>query len=539
MGLTVPTRPAEAFDLAAIKNASLAELQWQETGAKTDSATGVSIIDGTFSPGLYTARVAPPGTEMRTVTMKSGARLYLPPCAGGCGAVPVAVMANHTAVEAAIGGEFVGVVRDEAVYAELARDFMLAIVVHGQHQDDPAAFGYDAGAAGWRDSFVNDGLVDLAVRNGCALVDLQTSNFGYFLARTNMLALTLALRQVEAAGLSWNGRAALSGSSKEGYAAWIVSAVDDRIQLVHAGGFQRKVVDDVSFYEYNSACGPNGALNKVDIPFTLAFRDWLKGVGTPARPVLAVADFPQGDSKPSAFILHGDVGMVLSPSYAMHDAGQFTIGQDTGFLDAFSADRVRYERLAQSPGEAFEHAWHLTIRGHMIAVLAATELLPAFDSWIDVIAAEAQDDGVTISISAQVLSAQVLGSTAVTLYWAESPNREFHDLGQTPWNAVALTLQGDRYVGAFTPQAGQQVAWLVSAEEKIAAPDGQLHPRRDSSPIRLMRELPRLSCTQLPVVCTSAAIPARSTTTTARRLFMRASMARPAPDKSAAPSGLL
>lgn len=493
-GTILPTRPSEAFNIANIKNATLADLLWQQTGAKTDTATGVRIIDGTFSPGSYTTLVKN-STTLKTVTMKSAARFYYPTVcgSGSCSTLPIAVFANHLSALTA---------DNEAVFVQFANQFKVAILVHGEDEQDAVNFGYSAGDD-WRNAFVNSGISDIITRNANVLVNLQTSNYGYFLARTNMLALTLAIRGLEAADITWNKKAGLSGSSKEGYASWIVSAVDDRFQLVNIGGFQRLSVDGLSMYEYNSACGPNGASTiseNVNIPAQLTFRDWLKNRNTSkASPVIMVADFPFSDLKPLRYILHGDVGFAdVTSDYFMHDSVQFTITEDTAFLDSFKAIPIRYERMAQSPSHEYEANRQTVLRGQMVRVLASADLISAFDSWAKVTSANVDDTGTKITITTRV---QTSGATpAVNVYWAESPNREFNDADQTPWNKVQLNVDGGVYKGSFTPTAGQEVAWFIEVEEHMQVPSGDSYPRRDATPIHLLRELPKLSCTSYPAL---------------------------------------
>ena len=495
LGPTVPTRPREAFDLAALQAATLQDLRWVSLATRTDTNTGVRIIDGEFSPGPYTARVAPPGTEVRTVTMKSAARVYVPTaCRNGCQSLPVLVFADHVAIATRSP-------ETEAVYVKIADAADAMVVVHGESNADPQAFGYRTEDVSWRDAMVNDGLADLAARNACRIVDLQTSNYSYFLARTNMLALTLGIRLLEAGNATWNGRAGLSGSSKEGYAAWIIGAVDDRFQIINAGGFQRHTVDGFSMYEYNSGCGPNGARAMVDIPWSLAFRDWLKAQGQAAQPVFVVAAFPPADIQVNRLILHGDVGMVYPTGYAMHDSGAFTIAQDTAFLTSFRAVPHRYFRLSQSTTKQEEDQWRRRIRGSLAKTLVSPGLEAEFDSWGQVVEATAADDGGEIKVSATV---QVSGANpySVELYWAHSPNREFHDLHQAPWNMVSMRKVGSAWEGTFTPPTtDNEVAWYVQIEESVALPGGTTLPRADSSPIQLLRELPKLSCTGYVPIC--------------------------------------
>ena len=88
-------------------------------------------------------------------------------------------------------------------------------------------------------------------------------------------------------------------------------------------------------------------------------------------------------------------------------------------------------------------------------------------------------------------------------YWNSSPNRQFNDAGQSPWQQVELFASGGGTTfagGPVTPPAGEEVAWFVTAEQVVDFGGGVQIPRHDSTPIRLLRELPPLSCGSVPAI---------------------------------------
>ena len=63
--------------------------------------------------------------------------------------------------------------------------------------------------------------------------------------------------------------------AKEGYASWIVSAIDTRVKYYAMDNFMRYGVEAMNFYEYNSGCGPrNSPDGRVQIADMLRQRDW-------------------------------------------------------------------------------------------------------------------------------------------------------------------------------------------------------------------------------------------------------------------------
>lgn len=471
----VPALPAAAFDLGAIKAASLETLGFVTTSDTT--VDGVRMLDGTFSPGTYVGPVAD-GSHVETIVMKSRARVFFP--AAATGALPILVHAAHldTLVPTL-----------EVAHRELVTGLGIAVVVHGELSDDWVTLGYAPTADG-RGHLTNDGLAWLVYHNACALTDLLTGNYGYALAKTNMLALSLGARVLESVGNSAGG-AALYGASKEGFATWICAAVDDRLIVAAPGRFHRQDLEGLAMLAKNSGCGPNGASATVDVPATLTALDWFanSAAGRTAARLMVVADFAV-DLKPEALVINSDLGM-----WWQHDGIFFTAGDDTHFLDSFAAKPFRHERYFETtqgspePGQAAE----LGKLGHLLSTGSPAVALAA---WPTIEAATATDTGAAISFSVRVKSDPDV--THVRIYGTYSPDRELNDSDQATWTALELAPEtaGSRtWVGqaAAVPPAGNEIAWYAEVEETIAA-GGRSFPRRHVTPIRFLRERPALSC---------------------------------------------
>jgi hypothetical protein len=465
-GSLTPSQPAEAFDLGSIQSANLDELLWSETNSKV--VNGVRIVDGTWSPGAYTGPVAD-GGSLSTITLKSKARLYAPEQATA--ALPIIVYANHYAQYVTIA---------EASFVKIASYLQVALLVHGEYPDDGLAMGY-TDPINFRGDMLNAGLTDMIKRNLNAVVDLQTSNFMFALARTNMLAFTLAERLLESAGHT-GAKGAMFGVSKEGYAVWLSAAVDDRLVAISPQNFQLLDLAGYDAYEYNSGCGPNGSSSAVNIPSSLYMRDWLRttAAGKQAAKTALVSEFTD-KLLPRFFMIAGDAGMP-----GIHDGIFFSIGADSAFLSAFTHPVRSFRSIGETGNTALQR---LALLANTIT---AADLNSAIAAWVKIESASADDAGSTVTVRATVSG----GSAArrVYVFWNQSPNREFNDTSQTSWSSVELIPDGTgSFSGTLVPVADQEIAWFVQAEDDIDV-GGVLITRTDATPISFLRELPKLSC---------------------------------------------
>jgi hypothetical protein len=309
-----------------------------------------------------------------------------------------------------------------------------------------------------------------------------------------MLALTLATRLLEARGET-AGRAGLWGASKEGYATWLASAVDDRLVVAGPEGFERQCLECIATYEHNSGCGPNGSSPIVDVEAQLTILDWISHnpAGIAAAGAVLVERFA-AELLPAAILIAGDTGLP-----GVHDGNHFTMAAETPFLDGFSQAPHRYDRWSAIDGTLpQERGRRLALAAHL---LTFADPAAAMEAWVRVESAAATDDGTTISFSASVLGG--IEPIEVGVFWAESPNREFNDLDQTPWQRLALEREGSSttFVTSqpITPTAGYEVAWYVEALETVTLAGTPLG-RKDATPLRLLRALPPLSCDSVPTI---------------------------------------
>ena len=491
MGSPTASRPSEAFNSNAINGATLSGLQWKQTKERVEKVVGnVLIREGSFSSGFYTGPVknADPNKttfDHKTVLTKSKAILYQPQSPSK--AVPLLVFARHE--ESLLS-------QNEDQIKKMVDGLQIAILVHAESESDWSAFSMDG-----RGDMTKLGIKDLIRRNACSKVDVLTSNYGYLLARTNMLAITLG-KDLLAKNRITVGNIGLMGASKEGYAVWIASAVDRRITYAVPERFARELypADGRSFYEKNSGCSQNGGrYNNVDTYEEMIMTDWL--AKTPAgqsfRGVLEVSAFAK-DMLPKAMLIVGDAGM-----YNMHDGKNFTMGQETAFLDSFNSVPHRHDLSSGLAGDLSGDAGNITGNadarillnlGHMLATVAPKNLPSS--GWVKITSAKVIDNGRTITFEVQVEPDPDLKEVAI--FWNQSPNREFNDEAQSPWKKIILN-KVSRTTNLYrsnpiTPTARHEVAWYASVQEVLNIGRGYTMPRRDASHIRTLRDLPPQTC---------------------------------------------
>lgn len=493
MASPTASRPAEAFNSDAINKATLTDLQWNQTSERVETVVGkVLIREGYFSPGYYTGPIKntdPNKTtfEHKTVLMKSKARLYQPQ--SPTKAVPLLVLAKH---EESLISSY-----DDRI-KKMVDGLQIAVLVHGESPADGAAFNTDRGGMTYL------GIKDLIRRNACSKVDVITSHYGFFLARTNMLAITLGKDLLVQKGATV-GNIGLMGGSKEGYATWIASAVDRRITYAAPERFARELypTDGRSFYEKNSGCNPNGGMSSyVDTLEEMTMTDWSAktSAGQSFRGVLEVKAFVK-DMLPKAMFIVGDVGM-----HNMHDGQNFTMGQETAFLDSFSSIPHRHDissGLTGDPADSDEVDKRVLLNlGHWLATVSPENMASA--GWVKVTSARAIDNNNTITFEAQVEPDPDIKEVAV--FWNQSSNREFNDEAQAPWKKIILTKVPNTIniyrSSPITPGAGQEIAWYASVQEIIDIGRGYTMPRRDASHIRTLRDKAPLTCNKwIPLRC--------------------------------------
>ena len=464
----------ELIDWDSLHDFTLEELGWIETNRETLSS-GVIVINGNWSGGPFTTFNGM--GEVQTINMEEAAAIYLPPNITAT-RIPGIVEAAH--VE--------GLVTGRSETAEfIAEHLKIAVIRHGERARDWQSLGLIG-----RDVLIRKMLKYAQVLNCGTLIDPITANFGLFLGKVNVLALTLLDRLIEEAG-SDLGDAAIRGGSKEGYATWIVSAVDSRIDVAMPGHFQLEdFITGFGAYEKASGCGEEesspqyrscittGAAG-LSIRELTKFKDWLldSTVGQLYNNLFSPSSFIDL-LYPKNVLIYGDVGVC-----GLHDGNYFTPGAETPFLENFTQRGWRYNRRNINDTEA-DLEKRLIVLAWVLTQDSSIADIPKVQS------ASALIDGSSFSIFANILPDPI----AVMVWWSYSQDREFNDPDNPKWVSQAMSfVDGGWRSEWIQAPAGNLVGWYVEAESEIIIDNVSIIVR-DASPIRfLYDELPPLKCT--------------------------------------------
>ncbi len=464
-GQFVDPRPADLVDLERIKALSLAELGWQEEDRLQIGQ--VRVLKGSWRGPRFKG-VSASWQEVE-LDLSEYAAVYLPLHAPEGAEIHQVVVGAHYASNAEelfpAGTQVVG-------------NFPLAFIVHGEKEEDWISLGFED-----RNEVIARSFTISLFLNLCEPTDYRTGNFSLALAETDMMALTLLSRLLEGEGYL-PGPAAMSGLSKEGWAAWFASAVDDRLVAAAPGGMHlQDFVGGLTAEEENWGCEGEGAAG-ASIDILLLLRNWLASSpgGEVARKFISVVEFIP-DLLPEFFLLHGDVGL-----HGLHDGTFFTPGAETPFLESFSAKPFRYDRKPDSPPEERESELDWLVRVN--TVLAHYLVTRDLSSYPKVEESHVETESDRFRASARVNPVP----EAVRLWWSHSDDRPFDDEGNAPWISVPMDLEGERWISPWVgiPE-GQMIGWYVEAEKNLVWGDMEF-PRRDTSPQRFFNEFPPLSC---------------------------------------------
>ncbi len=467
----VSTNPRDLLDLDELKALSLADLDWTETSRKVN-ADGVTVLVGSWTSGQF-CTFDNHGTPT-AIDLQQKAELYLPP------GFPNPALAGHGYGVVVAKHVATSIKGNKAAYSQIAKELGIPLLAHGEEKGDWASLGFSG-----RDELIGESFANAMALNACTETDFVTGNFALALARTNVAAITLLTRLAEAAGGEVTG-VALRGGSKEGYATWLASAVDDRIVAAGPGGFHLEDVSGFDEYEYQSGCTGSGA-GAADVVTLLTLREWFRDspAGRTYADTLMVSGF-KDLLYPEFLLICGDTAMP-----GMHDGVFFRLGAESPFLEGFTERDWRYDRKPNQTREGTD-----VLQARRLALLTARMLSGSQGStWPQVTQATANDDGDTISVSAQATDAQV-----VRLWWNHSDDVQWNDDDQAEWQSVEMvSTSGTWNAPPITPPAGEQIAWYVEAERELPIASVIL-AARDSSPVRFERSLEPLSCDEVPPI---------------------------------------
>ncbi len=472
-GSAAPATVAEGFNFTEIESAD-AYMDLNTVGTSDQIIDGVRYIEGTWESGQYRSITGLDGTSpLKTITLSNTFRFIAP--ANGTGPLNLMVIGVH-------GGNLSA---NDATYKQLALNGT-AVFLHGS--DNVTGADHDATELGMidRSDMVQQGLLDLQNRNASSFNDIQISNYGYALARTQMLAITLGKAVVSYIGRS-TGDIALHGESKEGGSTWLACAVDTRIDVCAPGKMSRFTANSFNYFEWNSGCGPwNGPTTKQYIPWLLETRDWHASAPGQAAKSAMLVDNYKTQLKAPFYYISGDCGYP-----GLHDANQGTMGMEDAFLDGFTNKDWRYNRNCSDENETgsklnqFEAIAGILNGGNKgPEVVDTLYYVPNGNIFAEI--DTAGNDGLIDNVYA---------------YWATSPTREFNNAGQAAWTKVAMEFVQTQPSGLLLYRTPSSINWEEShmkafyvQTEKTFTAGGVTWKRRSTSSMTQRDEFAYENC---------------------------------------------
>jgi hypothetical protein len=478
--------PRDLINVTELQNLTLGDLQWTEISTRV-LPSGVTETVGSWSGGVWeTFDVT---GAARTITLSERAAIYWPP---GYPSTPHS-QAGFGHVYAA--HEAAALTEHATVGEQLALAFGLPVLHHGEEAVDWESLGF-----GGRGDLVNESGPNVIKVNRCGLVDLTRGNFGWALARTNIRAITLLQRLAEQRG-GHVTRVALRGGSKEGFATWLASAVDDRIEVDGSGGYQREDLRSaIPVYATDWGCIPPPAVERREsVTETLILLDWMTHTpaGKAAEQSHSVGLF-QHDLYPRFVLINGDV-----TRFGMHDSHHYALGMETYFLDHLTAIPWRYVR--------FHDQEQAETKEELLRSLLLEQLVNEDPGYLDQVYPKITGDRVETSEANgrrfRAFATVTPEPAQVRLWWSHSDDRVWNDEENAAWVSVPLSKSpgGSEWASDWVDlQAmgvgdNEEIAYYVEAVNYLhLAPYPAAIPRRDASPVRFLWRLPEVGCSIAP-----------------------------------------
>jgi hypothetical protein len=459
--------PEDLFEMDVEKNLTLEDLGWREVSEKI-FPNGVVCTVGTWNAGQFATFNSKDNPQ--TIILDEKAAIFWPP------------NYPHTPnSQAGFGAVFAAHV-ETSIYKRhpeiLAEVFEIPILQHGESPSDWEELGFKG-----RNEMVEATFKNVIKANPCEAYDLTYGNFGWALAKTNIRAITLLQRLAEERSGSVT-KVALKGGSKEGFATWLVSAVDDRVEVDASGGYHlQDLVYGLNAYATDWGCEGTGAAGTSVIDLLLAL-DWLLNApaGEAALKTHSISTFHE-ILKPRFFLISGDV-----TRYDMHDGQYYALGSETPFLENFTSHPWRYDRLPNLARENSE------VRKVRLCALLLEQLIngPEYHKQVypKITSVDVEEHERSFRIKAEVFPEP----EEVRLWWSHSDDRVWNDKDNPPFEEVEMIKKDGRWVSPWVEVPGtDEVAWYVEAENTFFVKEWEL-PRRDASPVRFLWRHPEVGC---------------------------------------------
>lgn len=460
---------ADLIGVERIQSLTLSELGWEEQSREV--VGDVLHLTGKWTGPSYWGFDASESEQTTRLELSERARVWIPRAQPQSAEVSQIVWGVHVDEGT----------RDVpwSVCLDLPSRLPVAILRHAQMPEDWSLLGFrnrDDWLFSWWFEF-------LRKVNPCQPTDYRHSNYLVSLVETQLMSITLLSRLLEAQGYE-PGPAATGGISKEGWAAWLSAAVDDRIAVAAPGSFH---FEDI-LQGFSSSIAEGGCSYAES---ALRTAKWFEATAA-GQTALEYFSVPQFATylKAELLLVFGDVGL-----FGMHDGRYFATGMETQFLENFSAVPFRYDRLpdfsgevTQDPGDTRET--YDGLRSRQINQLAHYLLTGDAATHPKVVGASVETGASSFRARARVEPE----ASSVRLWWSHSENRTFREPGNALWVSVEMAPDGDSWVSPSVDiPLGTVVGWYVEAENTLEWESLTL-AQRDTSPQRFFNEREPLSC---------------------------------------------
>ncbi len=468
----IGTTIQELLNWSEFQNYTLRETDWVEINRST-WGSGVTIIHGSFSTGFFTTING--SNDIDTITLDQVADIFLPPNVENLEDVNGWIMPYHTESDILGGGDSI-----DKYLIDVCEKLNISIIKHGEKAQDWEELGFPG-----RDHMTKVSFLYPMRTNDCKLTDPITSNFILYLGKTSVMAGTILENIVKEEG-SKVSDLSISGGSKEGYAVWLVSSVDDRIMTMGSGYFpMEEMISGFETYAENSGCGEdeyNTDYNlciatgpaQMTIRETEEFTDWMKD--TPAGQEwynLFSTSSQISTFYPTEIYLDGD-------NYACgsHDGNYFTPGMDNVFLSLLSEDiEYRYNRASKAEHlSGYHNVKRIYNMGKLINDQGDLTDYPTINT-VNI---------TTSGTTSFVVNATISNSTPVDVYiWIMNLTDLQVDLPKNndSWFEYSMTYDNGIWTsGVQNVVDGEVAAWYVLINDTVLV-TGNSTVRTDSSPV--------------------------------------------------------
>jgi len=451
----------EFYNLTYIKRLSLEELNWSLLEERRIG--DIVVLYGRWEAGDFEGYTY--DSHLKTIRLRMSAIVFLPEKISGERGFVCALHTEKHMLEV-----------NHSLFAKLARRYGIPILLYGERSVDWESLGFEG-----RNELIYNGYFATYLLNKDSPRDIVTGNFALALARTQSYAITLLQRICEERGIRVE-KVGFYGGSKEGYAQWFASTVDDRILVSNPVGFQMENFTACIEYmfkqwgDYNPYLLPDPEKKPQPIDFAPIYEFLVNGTGREVDRLLSIAG-RINELKAEVYIIGGDVC-----GYMMHDGKNFPLGCESEFLDSLGKE-WRYVRAVNDSEKPFLN------RNMLEAVVRLTLNPKEINSWPKIKLVELEEKDGRVRVKARVVG----NASEAYLMYGFSRDKVWNS-PEVKWTSVRMVRVGERtWASPWLKWPKEfEVAYFV----RVASSGSPV--RIDSSPVRFYNTLPDKKCSWNP-----------------------------------------